>query len=443
MVTTAASRRARRAALAAALCFGVSCIRADTGEPAPEESPPVVISVPERASRPPASEPLRRVPGGPEVRVGLAVNVGSIPVGGAAAIRISGSDGNLTAVPAGVVWRAVRAGDAVALVGGGGERITPAASLIVAPAAEGGFVRIGSREYRGVVSIVPARSGLSAINQVGMEEYLVSVVGSEMGRRTAGESEALRAQAIVSRTYALRTRGRWRADGFDYYATVADQVYLGAAAENALARDAVESTRGTIVSEGGAPIDAFFFSTCGGRTEQGTEVFRAASRSYLRSVADVGPDGRAWCAISPRYQWHEEWDLEALRATLRRFLPAETGVAAGRVTRIRDIRIAERTGSGRVRRLVVALADGDVAVPGPSVREVLRPASGDILRSTAFTLRAAAVGGEVTHLSVDGSGAGHGVGFCQWGAVGRARAGYRYPEIIAAYYPGTSLERYY
>jgi len=337
----------------------------------------------------------------------------------------------------------VRAGGAVALVGSGGERIAPAGSLIVAPATEGGLVRIGSREYRGLVSVVPGRSGVTAINRVGMETYLVSVVASEMGRRSSEEREALRAQAIVSRTYALRTRNRWRADGFDFYATVADQVYLGAGAENELAREAVETTTGMIVSQGGAPIDAFFFSTCGGRTEQGTEVFRAARGSYLRSVPDVAPDGRAWCAISPRYQWHDEWDLESLRATLRRFLPAETGIASRRVTRIRDVRIAERNGSGRVRRLVVSLPDGDVSVPSPSIREVLRPASGEILRSTAFTLRASSAGGEVTRLSVDGSGAGHGVGFCQWGAVGRARAGHRYSDIIAAYYPGTSLERFY
>lgn len=403
----------------------------------------MVISLPDRAGRPADAERLPVVRGGPEVRVGLAVNAASVSIGGGAPVRITGSDGNLTAVPGGVVWRAVRAGDGVALVGDGGERISPARSLVVAPATDAGLVRIGTREYRGVVSIVTARSGVSAINRVGMEEYLVSVVGSEMGRRTVEEAEALKAQAIVSRTYALRTRGRWRADGFDYYATVADQVYLGAGAEHSLARDAVAATAGTIVSQGGAPIDAFFFSTCGGRTERGTEVFRAASGAYLRSVADVAPDGRVWCEISPRYRWHEEWDLEALRATLRRHLPVKAGITPGRVTRIRDVRIADRTESGRVRQLTVVLPDGEVAVPSPSVREVLRPASGEILRSTAFSLRATSANGEVTHLSVEGSGAGHGVGFCQWGAIGRARAGQRYPEIIAAYYPGTGLERFY
>jgi stage II sporulation protein D len=69
--------------------------------------------------------------------------------------------------------------------------------------------------------------------------------------------------------------------------------------------------------------------------------------------------------------------------------------------------------------------------------------TGGILRSTAFTLVADGDGKLVTHLSVDGMGSGHGVGFCQWGAVGRARAGQEFPEILAAYFPGTRLERRY
>ena len=102
---------------------------------------------------------------------------------------------------------------------------------------------------------------------------------AEMGRRSPTEQEALRAQAIVSRTFALRNLGRWRAQGFDLYATVADQVYGGAATETPEGRAAVEATRGRILTYGGAPIDAFFYSTCGGRTADGTEVFRARGSS--------------------------------------------------------------------------------------------------------------------------------------------------------------------
>jgi stage II sporulation protein D len=86
----------------------------------------------------------------------------------------------------------------------------------------------------------------------------------------------------------------------------------------------------------------------------------------------------------------------------------------------------------------------EVRVDGQSkIRQVLRTSAGDMLRSTAFTLVTVGAGRDVTHLVADGMGAGHGVGLCQWGAVGRARAGQGYQQILAAYYPGTRLDRRY
>jgi stage II sporulation protein D len=96
-----------------------------------------------------------------------------------------------------------------------------------------------------------------------------------------------------------------------------------------------------------------------------------------------------------------------------------------------------------VGRLAIALADRDVDVDGPQVRRVLRSTGGDILRSNAFDLTVSGAGRRVTRLVAEGSGNGHGVGFCQWGAVGRARAGQDYRQILGAYYPGTELERLY
>ena len=91
----------------------------------------------------------------------------------------------------------------------------------------------------------------------------------------------------------------------------------------------------------------------------------------------------------------------------------------------------------------IALGSGDVQVDGPLVRQVLRPGSGDILRSNTFDLNASRSGRRITRLVAEGMGNGHGVGFCQWGAVGRARAGQDYQRILAAYYPGTDLQRLY
>lgn len=446
-----------------------SCARPAARRPGPDESPPViarprtpprdtavaapVTAEPDPAARQPAPARDSTTPAAPaappattaepEVRVGLAVGASSVTVGGGAALMVTDRAGAfLTVIPAEASWRAVPGTRGVALSAAGGARAADT-ELTVSSRESGGFVRINSREYRGRVTLIRDRTGLTAVNHVGLDDYLMGVLGGEMGSRPQSDLEALRAQAVVSRTFALRNRGRWRRQGFDYYATVADQVYPGVGGENDLARQAVSDTRGMVVSYGGAPIDAFFFSTCGGRTELGTEVFRAADRPYLRSIPDTDPAGRAYCASSPRYRWTEEWTGEALRSTLRRFLPDAAKVPVERITRIRDVRIASRTTSGRVGRLVVSLPGGDVAVESPTVRQALRRPSGEILRSTLFSLRAATSGGEITHLTAEGGGSGHGVGLCQWGAIGRARAGQRYDRIIAAYYPGTTLERFY
>jgi stage II sporulation protein D len=241
----------------------------------------------------------------------------------------------------------------------------------------------------------------------------------------------------------MRNLGRWRNQGFDLYGTVADQVYGGIGAETPEGTAAVEETRGLVLTFGGAPIDAFFYSTCGGRTAEGTEVFRSASRPYLRSIADVGEDGLAYCRISPRYRWREEWTGAAVLATLRRTLPAVLGLAAERVRDVRDVRVVTRTGSGRAEQLAIQLGTTEVTVPGPQIRRVLRAPSGDLLRSSAFALEVSGTGRLVSRVVADGQGAGHGVGFCQWGAVGRARAGQRYDQILAAYYQGTTVERRY
>lgn len=387
--------------------------------------------------------PVRISGRSPAVRVGLSVGASSARIGGGSPLQVEGADGNFLAViPAGESWEATTGGSGVVLRHSRGGRVTDR-RMVVRPREQDALVRVGTREYRGTLSIVPDRTGLTVVNQVELEQYLVGVVGAEMGGRPEGDREAVRAQAVVSRTYALRTRNRWQAQGFDYYATVADQVYVGVSAENPLARDAIAATLGLAVTYGGAPIDAFFFSTCGGRTELGTEVFRAATRTYLRSVADVDATGRAYCSPSPRFRWRQAWTAGELRRAVQRGLSEIGSEMAGPVARVRDVRIAERTASGRVGRLVIALANRNVSVESPRVRQVLRSPDGELLRSTLFSLRVTGSGSDVNGLVAEGSGAGHGVGFCQWGAIGRARAGQRYDDIIAAYYPGTRLERFY
>ncbi len=393
------------------------------------------------AARPHTPEPASREP---DIRLAIVTRAKSVTIGGTGALVVTEPDGSVIArVPAGQSWRIVPSGTGLAVGPMSGQLWGPFDALAWAPATVEGAVQIEGRLYRGIGEALRDANGITAVNRVSMEDYLLGVVSAEMGRRAANEQEALLAQAVASRTYAMRNLGRRRAQGFDLFATVSDQVYGGIGAETPEGTAAVKATRGLTLTYEGAPIDAFFYSTCGGRTAEGHEAFRDAARPYLRSIADVGADGLAYCRISPRYHWREEWTGATMLTTLRRTLPSVLGIAGEKVRNLRDIRIAARTNSGRVHQLAVALGTADVAVPGPQVRQVLRPSSGDILRSTAFTLAVTGAGRSVSRVVAEGNGAGHGVGLCQWGAIGRSRAGQRYDQILAAYYQGTTVERLY
>ena len=451
MAITAAERRVLGgAALAVAVALAAlgSCTPAGPpGQPGPEPGgePPT-----EQPGRPtPEAPPARKAEPGvesaePRLRIGLAVGAPSAIIGGGSELLVTDPSGAvLAAIPAGEQWRVVPSGTGVSVQPPGRIGSTPSEMIAVIATDSSQQVRVNGRAYRGVVEVVRDTGGITLVNRVLLESYLLGVVSAEMGRRNPAEFEALKAQAVVSRTYALRNLRRRAALGFDLHAGVADQVYVGKGSETPEGLEAVGSTRGMVLTYQGAPIDAFYYSTCGGQTADGVEAFRAASRPYLRSFPDVDEHGAAYCRISPRYHWREEWTGDALRATLSRTLPAAAGVRADRVHDVRDVWVAQRTASGRVGRLAITLGANQVMVDGPAVRQVLRPASGDLLRSAAFTLTSSGSGSGITRLVAEGSGAGHGVGLCQWGAVGRSRAGHDFQRILAAYYPGAALQRLY
>jgi stage II sporulation protein D len=443
LATTAAERRlllAAALALAGGLAGLASCVpEAPPEQPAPEqaaERPPLPVAEPPQARPAAAAEP--------QLRIGLLVGASSATIGGGDDLVITDPSGaRVAAVPAGEQWRVVPYGAGIALQPFGRPGPAPMEMVAVVATDPRDLVRVNGRTYRGVVEFVRDTAGLTVVNRLLLESYLVGVVSAEMGRRNQSEFEALKAQAVVSRTYALRNLRRRAALGFDLHAGVSDQVYGGSESETPEGREAVGLTRGQVLTFGGRPIDSFYYSTCGGHTADGVEAFRAASRSYLRSFADVDEHGQAYCRISPRYRWREEWTGDALRMTLRRTLPTTLGVGADRASEVRDVWVAQRTASGRVGRLGITLPADHLMVEGPAVRRVLRPASGDLLRSAAFTLTASRSGREITRLVAEGSGAGHGVGMCQWGAVGRSRAGQDYQRILAAYFPGATLQRSY
>ncbi len=376
----------------------------------------------------------------PTIRIALPAGAASVTLGGGTALLVATPDGESAfTVPAGATTSVTSTSDGLRVSNAGA---TAVASLMVTPADSGTPVRFNGREYRGKVVLSPAASGVTALNILGVEQYLRGVVGAELGRRTDQDLAALRAQAVVSRTLALRNVGRWRTRGYDLMATVADQAYAGVGFESPASDQAVAETAGRVLTYEGGLIDIFFHSTCGGLTAPGPEVFSYATRPYLRSIRDVDENGRAWCAISPRYQWRETWSGEALARGLRSTLPAAGGNPA-LADDLRDIRILDRTATGRVARLEIQGGDGALVLSGPAARLLLRTRDGSPLRSANFTVQVTREGPRIVELTISGSGAGHGVGMCQWGALGRSRAGFSYEDILSAYFPGTQLIRTY
>jgi stage II sporulation protein D len=174
------------------------------------------------------------------------------------------------------------------------------------------------------------------------------------------------------------------------------------------------------------------------------EAFATArARPYLRPVSDDRGGGHHYCDISPRFRWREEWDASKLRAILSRTLPAVTALSGDGMQRITDVTVSRSTRSGRVAELRIVFERGDIRIPGPDVRTVLRPDADRLLSSAAFQLTVTKDNGAVTRLVAAGAGSGHAVGMCQWGAIGRARAGQDYRAILTTYFPGTKIERVY
>lgn len=377
----------------------------------------------------------------PEIRIALHENLARPHLSAPSGLRIvDPEEGELALLPPGSAVTGAARGDLVRLEGG----IVAVSRRVVVlrSAAAGEPIRLDDRLYHGALELRRGADGVRVINRVGLEEYLVGVVSAEMGRRSPAERAALEAQAVASRTYALRHLGAAGDDGYDLVATVDAQVYRGAAAEQPLAREAVAATRGQILTWDGAPIDAFYSSTCGGHTESAGAVFVGGDRPYLPARPDLAPDGTPWCAISPRYRWQEEWSAGQLAAILRRTLAAEA-LGTARASDLDTMRVLERSGSGRIATLELAGARGRTAVRGSAIRRVLQTTAGGLLWSADFTVRISRRGGRVERIVAEGRGSGHGVGMCQWGAIGRARAGQEYRTILAGYYPGAELETVY
>lgn len=273
-----------------------------------------------------------------------------------------------------------------------------------------GNLLVNGTHYPGNIEIWRGPSGLYLINELPLEEYIKNVVSSEVG--ADWEMEALKTQAVISRTYAIYQKVQNNNANFDLTSSVLHQVYKGSN-ENARIAYAVMNTEGEILTYNGRPIEALYHSTSGGLTEASEEVFNK-SYPYLKPVAGS-------CETSPYWIWERRIPLEEIEKALK-------------VARIKEIRIASYTSTKRVKAVDIMHDGGTLTLKSNDLRKAL---GWSRLPSTNFTLSR-----DNGTAVFDGKGYGHGVGLCQWSSLEMARKGMGYREILSYFYPGTTLTTY-
>lgn len=280
-------------------------------------------------------------------------------------------------------------------------------------------VFVNGRRYRGTISLVAVgETKITAINTLELEEYLKGVVSREISDRWP--LEAIKAQAIVARTYTLYIQEQKKYPLYDLTSDVSSQVYGGQTSEKYRTSIAVERTKGLVLFYGQEILPAYYHAACGGWTENVSELWRQ-DLPPLQGVAC------AFCRRSPHAFWKRNLRLKDIQDKLN-----ARGYTLGL---IKEIAVVERNKSQRIRKLKITTRDGKEAfISGKDFRNYVGP---NLIKSNDYAI-------EMKGYYVDfiGKGWGHGVGLCQWGANFMARDGFKSEEILTHYYPGADILLY-
>lgn len=307
-----------------------------------------------------------------------------------------------------------------------------------------------TKEYRGYIEFVYNRNigGFIIINHVNIEEYVFGVIASEMP--SVFPIEALKVQAVIARTYAIKALGKHKKWGYDVCDTQNCQVYGGVKAERERTNAAVEATMGSVIAYDGKPIEAVFSSNCGGYTQSSKEAGWFA-HPYLKPVSDykdfnednlqpyhfkelLQQPRQAYSKyfnnVSPAaFRWTRYVDESRLRTVINR---------KKKIGAIKAIVPLNRGRSGYVNGVKIIGANGSLTLT--KEHEIKKYLALGLLRSTYFTVQPNYENGKVKSFIFYGGGWGHGVGLCQTGSGGRAEAGQNFEQILKHYYTGTELK---
>ncbi|MFP6738760.1 MAG: SpoIID/LytB domain-containing protein [Planctomycetota bacterium] len=288
-----------------------------------------------------------------------------------------------------------------------------------------------ARSYRGALELKVVQGTLEAVNAVDLEHYLLGVVGAEMPAYFDGE--ALAAQAVASRTFALYSLRRALEAGRSpvFRANTGFQVYKGVAAETRSIRKAVAKTRGQALHWRGGLFSSYFHSTCGGRTANVSDAIGDAALQPLSGVVCGG------CDNSQFSSWRSVLRAEELESLARAYLArTQPGLRMGR---LEGIEVSERAADGRVLYLRLVHSLGSFEWWAYSFRMAVEARVPGTVLSTSFSL----VRQEAGEWVLAGAGWGHGVGLCQVGARGLVKQGLDYRQILLHYYSGSELAEAY
>lgn len=391
----------------------------------------------------------------PDIRVQLQANVNSAQVAivtGEYKVVNVATGKSIGVVKAGSSCSVIREGSNLKIQGISGKNTVAHNGSVRLEAKDPNYClfSINNVTYRGSLTLHNTDRGLVVVNSLPVEAYLYGVVGPEMG--SGAPEEALKSQAVASRSYAMQKQGL----GLYSDLTLWSQVYKGYDAELMPGFDkvksAVDSTKGQVATYEDAVIDAVFHSNSGGFTESSENVWQS-SVPYLRAVTSQ-TDSHAQSVASQNatgwpancYQWSVTLTRDQLNKCVTNWNASRPNdvINIGKITNIKLSRADTSTGdkneSGRVTAMTLVGTQGEKVITKDAIRSFFK-VDGSILRSTLFDIAFNPNFGSIT---INGRGNGHGLGMSQWGARGMAADhDANYEDIIRHYYSGVEIKTLY
>ncbi len=375
----------------------------------------------------------------------------------------------ITSASGGETWSAVLEGKQAYLVSPKGKKIPFSKYITVVPSADSptqaptilvknilsgagmSWASVGDKEYRGELQIIynPSLRSLVPVNKVTLDEYVQGIIASEM---PAGfPSQALNAQAVLARTYALKHLGKHKTYGYDLCDTQNCQVYGGVLAETAAGNAAVEETFGQVLTYHNKPIEGVFSANCGGATQSAKDAgwnetpylntvsdyqefdFEKLEPYHFKKLLQYPPEAYS------KYNKHVSlaafrWARVVSEPELRQVIKNQKK-DIGQITALVPL---QRSRAGYVTQLLVKGTKGSITLNKENV--IRNNLSLGMLRSSYFIVQPNYENRQLKYFVFYGGGWGHGVGFCQTGAAGRADAGQDYKTILEHYFPLAQLQ---